>query len=77
MGSIHPLGGGLNSWTSVSCGRTHSLGIAGGKLYSWGRGNSGQLGLGTYTDKSQPTRVGTLTTWSNIAAGWVHNLASI
>ena len=42
-----------------------------GKLYAWGDnsgGGGGQLGLGDTTNRSSPVQVGTLTTWSDIAA---------
>jgi alpha-tubulin suppressor-like RCC1 family protein len=29
---------------SVSCGGLHTLGISNGRVYSWGRGEGGQLG---------------------------------
>jgi alpha-tubulin suppressor-like RCC1 family protein len=35
-------------------------------LYSWGRGNTGQLGLGNTTNYSSPKQVGALTNWSFI-----------
>jgi alpha-tubulin suppressor-like RCC1 family protein len=40
-----------------------------GTLWSWGNGNSGQLGNGTVTNRSSPVQVGTLTDWKYIAAG--------
>ena len=38
-------------------------------LYSWGRNNLGQLGLGDTVARSSPVQVGALTTWSQIASG--------
>ena len=38
-------------------------------LYSWGRNNNGDLGLGNITNYSSPKQVGTLTNWSKLAAG--------
>jgi YD repeat-containing protein len=38
-------------------------------LYSWGRNNTGQLGLGNTTDYSSPKQVGSLTTWDSLAGG--------
>jgi len=46
------------------------------ELYSWGRNNSGQLGLGNITNYSSPKQVGALTTWLNIAAGIYHTIAT-
>jgi len=37
-------------------------------LFSWGRNNTGQLGLGNTTYYSSPKQVGTLNTWSKISA---------
>ena len=34
-----------------------------GKLYAWGRNNSGVLGLGDTTQKTSPVQVGTDTDW--------------
>jgi alpha-tubulin suppressor-like RCC1 family protein len=40
-----------------------------GTLWTWGRGSSGQLGLGNTTSYSSPKQVGALTTWSNAGTG--------
>jgi alpha-tubulin suppressor-like RCC1 family protein len=39
----------------------------GGTLWTWGENGSGQLGVGNTTDRSSPTQVGALTTWSKVA----------
>ena len=48
------------------------------KLYSWGQNNQGQLGQNiAYTiNRSSPVQVGALTTWSNIACGDNHSVAT-
>ena len=38
-----------------------------GTLWSWGRNNYGQLGLGDTTSRSSPVQVGALTTWSKLS----------
>jgi alpha-tubulin suppressor-like RCC1 family protein len=38
-----------------------------GTLWSWGRNNDGELGLGDTTFRGSPTQVGALTTWSQAA----------
>lgn len=38
-------------------------------LYSWGRNNTGQLGLGNLTAYSSPKQVGALINWANLAGG--------
>jgi len=45
----------------------------GPSLLAWGRNSQGQLGLGNTTYYSSPKQVGTLKTWSIVAAG---NLSS-
>ena len=38
-----------------------------GTLWSWGKNNTGQLGISNSPDRSSPVQVGALTTWSKIA----------
>jgi alpha-tubulin suppressor-like RCC1 family protein len=38
-------------------------------LWTWGKNNRGQLGLGDTTVRSSPNQVGALTDWLNISAG--------
>jgi alpha-tubulin suppressor-like RCC1 family protein len=40
-----------------------------GKLFAWGDGFSGKLGLGNQNSRSFPVQVGALTTWLNPATG--------
>ena len=53
-------------WTDIAVGTVHMLGIAGGKLYGWGRNNVYQLGLGDTATRSVPTRIGTAANWTNV-----------
>ena len=46
------------------------------KLFSFGSNSVGQLGLGNQISQSSPTQVGAGTTWLNIAAGYMHSLAT-
>src|ERR1019366_229807 len=46
-----------------------------GTLWAWGSNASGSVGDNTAVDKSSPTNVGTLSTWSAISAGGTHSLA--
>jgi alpha-tubulin suppressor-like RCC1 family protein len=46
-----------------------------GTLWAWGQNDHGQLGLGTTTNQSAPTPVGTITTWASVSAGYGHTLA--
>lgn len=67
--------GGITNWTNVSGGGNHSLGIAGGVAYAWGRNSSGQLGLDNTTDKSSPeTVLGGITDWNRVSAGSAFSL---
>jgi len=45
-------------------------------LWSWGANSYGQLGLGDTTTRSSPVQVGALITWSNIACGSLHTIAT-
>jgi alpha-tubulin suppressor-like RCC1 family protein len=40
-----------------------------GTLWSWGRNDFGQLGLGNYDDKNIPTQIGTASDWAYVSAG--------
>ena len=42
-------------------------------LYSFGRNDYGQLGLGDTTNRTSPTKVGT-STWKAVAGGCYHSL---
>jgi len=67
--------GGEADWTSVqgavdnSGGGCPCAGIRAGKLFTWGRNNYGQLGLGHQTDLSSPVQVGSETDWTCISVG--------
>ena len=72
--------GSLSSWLRISGGdwSTHAIRLNtsnSGSLWSWGRNNYGQLGLGNTTNYSSPKQVGILTTWSTISAGEYHIMA--
>ena len=46
------------------------------ELYTFGYNAQGQLGDNTRAHRSSPTQVGALITWSNIAGGGVHTIAT-
>ena len=60
----------LSDWVSVSAGDYHTLGIrSDGGLWAWGYNGSGELGLGdTFSNKTEPTRVGSLSDWVSVSA---------
>ncbi|MES2747841.1 MAG: hypothetical protein V4648_05655, partial [Bacteroidota bacterium] len=68
--------GTANDWLQVSAGNRFSLAIkTNGTLWSWGRNNTGQLGINTIIDQNLPVQVGTATNWVRIDAGNQHSLA--
>jgi alpha-tubulin suppressor-like RCC1 family protein len=69
----------LTTWksTSTSGGRYNTIAIkADGTLWTWGRNNYGQLGLGNTTNISSPQQVGALTNWLAVAGGYYHAVAT-
>jgi len=68
--------GTANNWISVTAGYYHSLGIrTDGSLWAWGWNSYGQLGTGgLYAGENTPTRVGTLSDWIAVSAGYSHSL---
>ena len=66
--------GSLTNWSAIAVGsRTRNFGIAtksDGTLWSWGRNDFGQLGLGNTTNYSSPKQIGALTAWLKIATGY-------
>ncbi|MCS6797766.1 MAG: RCC1 domain-containing protein [Myxococcota bacterium] len=46
-----------------------------GSLWCWGGNEEGQLGLGDTRPRSTPTRVGTESSWTQVALGHAHTCA--
>ena len=70
--------GALTSWLNVSAGGYPGFTLAlrtNNALWSWGRNNYGQLGLGNTTNYSSPKQVGALTNWKSVNAGFYTALA--
>ncbi|XP_022631374.1 ultraviolet-B receptor UVR8 isoform X2 [Vigna radiata var. radiata] len=67
----------LSSISSLACGGAHVIALTfAGKVFSWGRGNSGQLGHGEVVNKALfPKVVTSLDGYfiTNVAAGWSHS----
>ncbi|HEX4845890.1 MAG TPA: hypothetical protein VFV26_06685, partial [Geothrix sp.] len=61
---------------AVVAGHDHALAITTkGKVYAWGVGGNGQLGLGDYQARMAPTAVPLPGPAVQVAAGWGHSLA--
>jgi alpha-tubulin suppressor-like RCC1 family protein len=69
-----PVPGGL-TFTSLDISYDHSCGLADGAAYCWGGNNRGQLGDGTKTSRSAPTRVATEVSFTSVKAGGAHACA--
>jgi hypothetical protein len=67
----------LVGWSRVSAGYDHACGIdKDGRLYCWGSNQTGELGLNSTTDKSQPIQiVSNSTDWADVATGQDFTLA--
>jgi alpha-tubulin suppressor-like RCC1 family protein len=69
--------GSLTNWKQVAGGQSHSACIkTDGTLWTFGAGDSGQLGNGTLISYSSPVQVGSLTNWKQLTAGY-SNCAAI
>ena len=58
-----------SNWQDISGGSSHTCGIESGKLYCWGYGMSGRLGLGDITEHFTPIQVGTDSDWTDVELG--------
>ena len=69
--------GALTTWSQVAGGHYHTLAIkTNGTMWSWGSNNNAQLGQNDINaDRSSPTQIGALTTWSKVKAGSYFNIA--
>jgi alpha-tubulin suppressor-like RCC1 family protein len=48
-----------------------------GQLWSWGRNNQGELGLGNQVAYSSPMQVGSLATWKYIGSGMAYSASQV
>ena len=65
--------GALTNWQSVNSGLLSGVGAikTNGTLWSWGQNQYGQLGQGDRLNRSSPTQVGSLNTWSKVGTGLI------
>lgn len=67
-----PIGGALKGWVKISAGGFHTCAIrrngVNRELYCWGDNGAGQLGLGDFSGRSQPTRVDADSDWLTVEA---------
>ena len=74
--------GALNTWASIEAGQQSNqrAGYAiktNGTLWSWGKNDYGQLGLGNTTNYSSPKQIGALTSWLKISGGSYGSVSAI
>jgi alpha-tubulin suppressor-like RCC1 family protein len=59
----------------IAVGGAHSIACqSNGTLWSWGRNERGQLGLGDIDNRNTPTQISIETDWAKITAGGVHTM---
>jgi hypothetical protein len=62
--------------STFAAGSNHSLAIdAGGGLWVWGYNGDGQLGLGNYDNRLNPTRIGMGSDWAAVSSRGNHTAA--
>jgi alpha-tubulin suppressor-like RCC1 family protein len=68
--------GAATTWSSVSAGTSYTCGTQTGgtnnTLWCWGLNTNGQIGDNTVVQKTSPTQIGVLTTWTIVSAGGAH-----
>jgi alpha-tubulin suppressor-like RCC1 family protein len=70
-------------WSKIDAGINHSLAIKtnnsptgeAGTLWSWGKNQSGELGLGDTIDRYTPTQIGIRPDWNLVTAGYQYTIA--
>lgn len=63
-------------WKMIATGNKHSAALKNdGTLWTWGRNENGQLGIGNKINQDNPTKVGTDNHWIKVAAGDAHTIA--
>ncbi|EYU28697.1 hypothetical protein MIMGU_mgv1a008743mg [Erythranthe guttata] len=73
---LRPLSSSLGLVTSLSCGGAHVIALSsGGRVLTWGRGTSGQLGHGEMVNCLHPKLVNAFqdSVVTHVSAGWNHS----
>jgi alpha-tubulin suppressor-like RCC1 family protein len=67
--------GALSTWTQVQCGNDYyTIALqSNGTLWGWGNNTYGVLGLNTTTNYSSPVQIGALSTWTQVACGYLNS----
>lgn len=65
------VSGGITNWKRIVPGTSHSCGVTqNGRAFCWGRNSDGELGDGTFTQRSAPSEIkGAYTDWDLVDAG--------
>lgn len=60
--------GALTSWVKAASSSDYAFVAirSDGRMYAWGKGDNGQLGVNSTISYSSPVQIGALTTWANI-----------
>jgi alpha-tubulin suppressor-like RCC1 family protein len=67
--------GSLSDWKQLSA-YNHVVAVkTDGTLWAWGNNSNGQLGDGTFDNKSSPVQIGTLSNWKQVVCGFDWTLA--
>ncbi len=68
--------GSAKDWQVIAAGGIYNVAIkSDGTLWAWGANSSGQLGDGTFVNKSAPIQIGNSNNWQSISAGGEHTVA--
>ena len=67
--------GALSTWAQVRCGNDYyTIALqSNGTLWGWGNNTYGVLGLNTTTNYSSPVQIGALSTWTQVACGYLNS----
>jgi alpha-tubulin suppressor-like RCC1 family protein len=68
--------GTTSDWSIIAAGNYHTIACkTNNTIWSWGKNDSGQLGLSDTNNRNTPSQIGNDSNWSAIAAGWDHAIA--